>query len=90
MRRGLVIAAGVSAVFAFASALGVLYTQHLSRSLVAQLQQGHDRRDELNIEWSRLLLEHSTWAAHGRIERLAREQLGMHTPSFAEIEVAVP
>ncbi len=69
------------------TALGVVYTQHLSRSLVVQLQEQNQRRDELNIEWSRLLLERSTWATHARVERLAREQLGMHTPSFAEMEV---
>jgi cell division protein FtsL len=69
------------------TALGVVYTQHLSRSLVVQLQEQKQRRDDLNIEWSRLLLERSTWATHARVERLAREQLGMHTPSFAEMEV---
>ncbi len=74
----------------FVSALGVLYTQHLSRTLIAEVQQQRQLRDELNIGWGRLLLEHSTWASHGRIERLAREQLGMHNPSFAEIEVATP
>ena len=69
------------------TAIGVVYTQHLSRSLVVQLQEQKLQRDELNIEWSRLLLERSTWATHARVERLAREQLGMHTPSFAEMEV---
>ena len=43
---------------------------------------------ELDIEWNRLLLEYSTWATHGRIERLAREELGMHNPSLAEVELA--
>jgi len=70
-----------------ATAIGVVYAQHLSRSLVVQLQEQKLQRDELNIEWSRLLLERSTWATHARVERLAREQLGMHTPSFAEMEV---
>ena len=69
------------------TALGVVYTQHLSRSLVVKLQEQKQQRDELNIEWSRLLLERSTWATHARVERLAREQLGMHSPSFAEMEV---
>ncbi|MDH3715695.1 MAG: cell division protein FtsL [Gammaproteobacteria bacterium] len=69
------------------TALGVVYTQHVSRSLVVQLQEQKQGRDDLNIEWSRLLLERSTWATHARVERLARERLGMHTPSFAEMEV---
>lgn len=72
------------------TALGVVYTQHLSRSLIVQLQDRKQRRDDLNIEWSRLLLERSTWATHARVERLAREQMGMHTPSFAEMEVVRP
>ncbi len=70
--------------------LGVVYTQHLSRSLAVRLQEQKQQRDELNIEWSRLLLERSTWATHARVERLAREQLGMHSPSLAEMGVVGP
>jgi len=74
----------------FASALAVLYTQYLSRHLVAEVQRQREHLDELSTEWSRLLLEKSTLATHGRVEHLEREQLGMHSPAFAEIEVLQP
>ncbi|MEJ2347493.1 MAG: cell division protein FtsL [Gammaproteobacteria bacterium] len=37
-------------------------------------------RDRLNVEWGRLLLEQSTWATHGYIEKRAREELHMELP----------
>jgi cell division protein FtsL len=40
--------------------------------------------------WGRLLLEQSTWAAHHRVERLARKQLGMRLPEAHELEVVLP
>ena len=73
-----------------ASALAVLYTQYLSRSLATQVQQQREQRDELNSQWSRLLLERGTLATHGRVERLAHKELGMRTPAVAEIEVVLP
>ena len=82
------LAVGLSAGVVLATALGVVHIQHTTRALVAELQDVSEQRDELDIEWNRLLLEYSTWATHGRIERLAREELGMHNPSLAEVELA--
>ncbi|WP_127478905.1 cell division protein FtsL [Sulfurivermis fontis] len=64
----------------FATALGVVYTQHQARKSFVELQALQAIRDELNIEWGRLQLEQSTWATHGRIEMIARDKLEMMIP----------
>lgn len=78
------LAAGV-----FASALGVVYSQHRSRALFIEMQQLEATQAELDTEWGRLELEQSTWATHGRIERLAREKLNMRLPDFEQAEIVV-
>lgn len=64
----------------FASALAVVHAQHRNRTAFVELETLRADRDRLNAEWGRLQLEESAWATHGRIERLAREQLDMHIP----------
>lgn len=68
-----------------ATALAVAYTSHRSRTLFAELVRLEQRRDALETEWGRLQLEQSTWATHSRIERLARERLGMRLPRPDEV-----
>jgi cell division protein FtsL len=63
------------------SAVGVVLSKHYSRKLFVELQALETKRDELTVEWGRLQLEQSTWATHGRIEKLARERLGMDVPT---------
>lgn len=74
----------------FASALGVIYSQHQSRKLFAELQALQNGRDELNTEWGRLQLEQSTWATHGRIETIARDKLDMLIPPPAAVVLVKP
>ncbi|MEJ2059660.1 MAG: cell division protein FtsL [Gammaproteobacteria bacterium] len=73
-------AAGLLYAGCVASALGVVVSQYESRQAFAQLQQLNKARDRLNVEWGRLLLEQSTWATHGYIEKRAREELHMELP----------
>jgi cell division protein FtsL len=40
---------------------------------------------ELDVEWGQLQLEQSTWAGHARIERIARDKLGMRPPPPAHV-----
>jgi cell division protein FtsL len=37
-----------------------------------------------------LQLEQSTWATHGRVERIANKKLKMHIPSAREVVVIRP
>ncbi len=57
--------------------VGIVYSKHSIRKEFIELQSLQNRFDELQIEWGRLQLEQSTWLTHGRVEKLAREKLGM-------------
>jgi cell division protein FtsL len=59
------------------SALLVVKTRHDNRTHFVELQSLNEQRDALQVEWGQLQLEQSAWATHGRIERIAREQLEM-------------
>lgn len=64
----------------FVTALHVVTAQHQARRLFVEIQSLEKIRDGLNEEWSRLLLEQSTWATNARIETVARNELGMSMP----------
>jgi cell division protein FtsL len=64
----------------FVSALGVVMSRHEARKLFVEIQALEKTRDDLNEEWTRLLLEQSTWATDVRIETMARTGLGMQPP----------
>ena len=70
-----------------ASALGVVAAQHKSRRLVTEIEREQERMRALEVEFGQLQLEQSTWAAHARIEKIAREQLHMQLPTAARTEV---
>lgn len=78
------------AALAFASALSVIYTKHLSRKLVAELEALEQTRNDMNVEWGRLQLERSTWASHDRIQTIARTELDLHIPSADAIILVRP
>jgi len=69
------------------SALGVVAAQHQSRKLHTALERETSRMQQLEVEWGQLQLEQSTWAAHVRIEKIARQRLQMRTPPIEEILV---
>lgn len=79
-------------VFVFAavcvlSAMALIFTKHESRKLFVELEQLNHERDELNIEWSQLQIEQSTWATHARIEQVATDDLSLVRPQSTEIFV---
>jgi cell division protein FtsL len=74
----------------FASALSVVYAKHLNRKLFVELGQLEQTHDELQVEWGRLQLEHSTWASHDRIRHVARTRLQLHTPSADSVVLVKP
>ena len=63
-----------------ACALGVVTSQHKARKLFIELQKEKDRAQQMEVEWGQLQLEQSTWAAHSRVEKVARERLHLVTP----------
>jgi cell division protein FtsL len=72
-----------------ATGFAVVMTRHQSRKVFVELQALETRRDELNIEWGRLQLEQATWAETGRIERVARERLGLVAKEPQQVMVIV-
>jgi cell division protein FtsL len=77
-------------VVVLASALGVVYGKQEARNRFNELQKLTNQRDDLDIEWGQLQLEQSTWATHGRVERVAHDDLGMVTPQASELRIVQP
>lgn len=77
-------------VIVLGSSLGVVYAKHEARNRFNELQRLTRGRDELDIEWGQLQLEQSTWATHGRIEKLARDRLHMQLPPEGQVLVVEP
>ena len=73
-----------------ASAAGVVYVKHESRTLFIRLEGLLAERDRLNIEWGRLQLEQSAWSAHGFVEQVANRQLRMTLPAATEVKIVQP
>lgn len=72
------------------SALGVVYTKHQSRKLFVEMQTLNAQRDELGVEWGRLLLEQGTLATPTRVEQIARDRVGMKVPEADQIKIIKP
>ena len=72
------VVATILVVAVVASAVAVVRTHHVRRNLNVELDAGDARRDRLQVEWGRLQIEQSTWAASDRIERVAVQELGLH------------
>lgn len=60
-----------------ASALGVVHNQYSKRISGIELSRLTVEKDQLVNKWSQLLVEHASWSANSRIERIAVDQLGM-------------
>ena len=85
--RALVIVLWVAVL---GSSLGVIYAKHEARNRFNELQQLTQQRDDLDIEWGQLQLEQSTWATHGRVERVARDDLRMVIPQASDLRIVQP
>lgn len=66
-------------------ALSVVTSQHKARKQYIALQKEKDRARQLEVEWGQLQLEQSTWAAPGRVEKIAVRQLQMQLPQREKV-----
>jgi cell division protein FtsL len=89
MARNLLAGAALVAAVV-GSAVAAVDARHQARQLFIELQGLNRDRDELNIEWRQLQIERSTWAAHARVEQLARDKLSMGVPAPQDIEIVKP
>jgi cell division protein FtsL len=72
------------------SALAVVRTKHENRGLVNELTSQRAEKERLDMEWAQLQLEEATLAHHARVEKIAREQLGMTEPHDYAVVSAKP
>lgn len=80
MKRGALILPLLLLVAVVGSSLAVIRTKHRNRALVNQLEQLRGERERLDMEWAQLQLEEATLSHNARVDRIAREQLGMTEP----------
>jgi cell division protein FtsL len=71
-------------------ATGLVTSQHKARKLFTQLEKEQERSRQLDVEWGQLQLEQSTWAMHGRVERVARQVLHMGVPDPRRTQIVQP
>lgn len=72
-------------LIAVACALSVVSSNHKARKLFIELEREQERMKQLDVEWGQLQLEQSTWASHARVEKIARDKLGMKPPVPGQI-----
>jgi len=83
----LIMMSAVLGLTVMISAIACVHSKHQSRKLFVELQQLTSARDEMQVNWGRLQIEQSTWSAHARVERLARQQMKMRSPNPADIRL---
>ncbi|MBP6513561.1 MAG: cell division protein FtsL [Steroidobacteraceae bacterium] len=86
-QRWLALAVPVAWLFVLASAASVVYVRHQARTLFVELEQLSAERDRLNIEWSQLQLEQSSWSNPGFVEQVANDRLRMTLPKPTEVKI---
>lgn len=72
----------VVAALCFCSALAVAFSKHLSRQAYVELSMNQQVIDALDVQWSQLQIEESTFSEHGLVEETASERLGMSYPGL--------
>ena len=85
--KHLLVACSALGLAVIATAIACVYSKHESRKMFVQLQSLTAQRDAMEVDWGRFQIEHSTWSAHARVERLARTQMKMRLPDPAEIRL---
>lgn len=71
-------------------AILVVASNHKARKLFIALEQEQERMRQLEVEWGQLQIENGTQAAHGRIEKIAREKLQMRPPGPGSVLAVSP
>lgn len=77
-------------VLVVGSALAVVSSTHEVRQQVNHLEGLRREAADAQVEWGKYLLEQSTWAAYGRVERIATDELNLQMPSGDQILVVTP
>ncbi len=70
------------AALCFCSSIAVAYSKHLSVKAYGELSLNQQIIDALDVQWSQLQIEESTFSEYGRVERTARDRLDMSFPGL--------
>lgn len=70
-----------------ASSLALIASQHQARKLYNELQVEQQSAKRFEEEMGRLQIEQSFWTTPTRIEKVAREKLGMRVPDLAHTRI---
>lgn len=62
-----------------------IYLQQKTRNKFVKLQELIEQEHDLNANWGRLQIEHSTYVNNSRIEETAKKKLGMKLPEKEQI-----
>ena len=87
MTRGIVMALWL---LVMVTALAAVSVSQDCRRIYTQLAKHQRTEHQLQVEWGRYLLERSTLAAPGRIEKLGVEKYHLHAPALQEIIMVQP
>ena len=85
MTRSGIVMLSILGLAVILSAVEVVHVKYLTRIQFAQLQDLRAQRDAIDVEWNRLRLEEAALSTHVRVERKARDQLGMFNPRFEDV-----
>ena len=86
-RRDLLAVNVVLLALVLVSAFAAIRSTHTCRDLYTQLQVLESSQWYLQEDYGRLLLEQSTQASHYRVEKVARDDLGMTAPNLERFKV---
>lgn len=70
------------AALCFCTAIAVAYSKHLSIQSYVELSRNTRTINALDVQWSQLQIEESTFSEHGLVERTATNRLGMVFPGL--------
>lgn len=65
----------------------LIQVTHQARNLHVRLQLLEGARDDLQVEWGRLLLEESALVSPLRLEQLARQELNLQLPEASRLQI---
>jgi len=70
------------AALCFCSSIAVVYSRHLSIEGYGELSLNQQIIDSLDVQWSQLQIEESTFSEYGLVERTAKDRLDMSFPGL--------
>jgi cell division protein FtsL len=75
----------VEVLIVLLTTFGIVNVTYQTRQQFALLEVARNERQQLLEQWGRLLLEESAFSSPSRVERVAREELGMVLPNVENI-----